>query len=78
MERRDFLKTGGVALAGAVLLPHLFESCGNHSKDVSRMLAHFGVTESDLQKVIATALEEGDEIGLLGGPPLVGREGNKF
>ena len=61
MERRDFLKTSGVALAGVVLLPHLFESCGEHSKEASRMLAHFGVAESDLEKVIAAALERGGD-----------------
>ncbi len=62
MERRDFLKTGGMALAGAVLLPHLLESCGAGTKEgASLMLAHFGVTESDLKKVIATALEKGGD-----------------
>jgi len=62
MERRDFLKTCGVTLAGAVLLPHLLGSCGSGSKEgVALMLAHFGVTESNLKKVMATALENGGD-----------------
>ena len=60
MERRDFLKTGGVALAGAVLLPHLVESCAPNTQ-TSRMLNHFGVSEGDLKKVVATALERGGD-----------------
>ena len=62
MERRDFLKRGGMALAGAVLLPNWLESCGNGSKEgASLMLSHFGVSESDLKKVIAVALEKGGD-----------------
>ena len=60
MERRDFLKTGGVALAGAVLMPHLIESCAPNTKS-SKMMNHFRVSESDLKKVVATALERGGD-----------------
>ena len=61
MERRDFLKTSGVALAGAVLFPNMIESCSAHSKELSRMMTHFGVSESDLNKVVTAALERGAE-----------------
>ena len=61
MERRDFLKTGGVVLAGVTLLPHLIGSCDSHPTDVSQMLAHFGVSEGDLKKVITVALERGGD-----------------
>ena len=60
MERRDFLKTGGVAIAGAVLLPHLIESCAPNSR-TKRMMNYFGVSESDLKRVVGTALERGGD-----------------
>jgi TldD protein len=44
-----------------VLLPQLIESCGGDTQSASQMLAHFGVSESDLKKVIATALERGGD-----------------
>ncbi|MCL2097156.1 MAG: TldD/PmbA family protein [Bacteroidales bacterium] len=62
MERRDFLKTCGVTVAGAVLLPHLLGSCDSGAKEgVALMLSHFGVTENDLKKIMAAALENGGD-----------------
>jgi TldD protein len=60
MERRNFIKTGGMALIGSALLPSLLQSCGAGSKEgVALMMAHFGVTEGDLKKVLTAALEKG-------------------
>jgi TldD protein len=60
MQRRQFLKTGGVALMGAALLPQILESCGTNSKEsLAALLDHFGVSQNDLKKVLAVALEKG-------------------
>ena len=62
MQRRDFLKKGGMAVIGAVLMPKFLASCAAGSKEgTAMMLTHFGVSESDLKKVITTALEKGGE-----------------
>ena len=62
MQRRDFLKTGGIVLAGATLLPNFLQSCDAGSKEgVALMLAHFGVSENDLKKVVTAALEQGGD-----------------
>jgi TldD protein len=60
MQRRQFFKAGGMALMGATLLPQILESCGTGSKEgVAAMLDHFGVSQNDLKKVLAVALEKG-------------------
>ena len=62
MKRRDFIRTGGAALAGIALLPQIgCTPMSNVPADVAAMLAHFGVTENDLRKVIAVALEKGGD-----------------
>jgi TldD protein len=62
MQRRKFLKTGGIALAGAALMPNLLQSCGTGTKEgTALMMSHFGVSENDLKKVVATALEHGGD-----------------
>ena len=62
MQRRDFLKTGGLALAGMAILPSMLQSCMTSSKEgAALMLSHFGVSESQLKKVITTALENGGD-----------------
>ncbi|MDR0695103.1 MAG: TldD/PmbA family protein [Prevotellaceae bacterium] len=62
MQRRDFIKTSGMALVGAALLPTLLQSCHTGTKEgAALMLAHFGVSENDLKKVIAAALEKGGD-----------------
>ena len=63
MKRRDFIKTGGAAIVGTAMIPHIFQSCQmtNTPADLSGMLAHFGVTKNDLNKVIAVALEKGGD-----------------
>jgi TldD protein len=62
MKRRDFIKTGGVALAGIALAPQISCTQGsNVPADLAGMLSHFGVTENDLRKVITIALEKGGD-----------------
>ena len=63
MKRRDFIKTSGAAIVGAAVIPQILQSCQmtDRPSNVSEMMAHFGVTQNDLQKVIAVALEKGGD-----------------
>ncbi|MDR2361538.1 MAG: TldD/PmbA family protein [Prevotellaceae bacterium] len=62
MKRREFIKTSGIALAGAALLPDFLQGCAPGSKEgMAAMLTHFGVSEGDLKKVMAVALEKGGD-----------------
>ena len=62
MKRRDFLRTGGLALAGSVVFPEMIYSKINPQiKDLPKMLDHFGVSESDLRKVMSVALKRGGD-----------------
>ncbi|MDR1610629.1 MAG: TldD/PmbA family protein [Candidatus Symbiothrix sp.] len=62
MKRRDFLKTGGIALTGSLAFPDMMYAQMNKEEDAPiTMLNHFNVTESDLRKVIAVALEKGGD-----------------
>ncbi|MDR2385512.1 MAG: TldD/PmbA family protein [Tannerella sp.] len=66
INRRKFIKTGGVAMLGSLAAPTLL---GNSLIDGTRedvmsvnfAMNHFGVTESDLKKVITAAMEKGGE-----------------
>ena len=62
MKRRDFIKAGGAAVLGAAMLPQIgCTSVGYVSSDLAGMLAHFGVSENDLRKIITVALEKGGD-----------------
>ena len=71
MDRRNFLKSGGMALAGTLISGSAFASLispqagkggtGNPEEGVSLAMNHFGVSESDLRKVLAAALEKGGD-----------------
>lgn len=63
LNRRSFIKTGGAAAAGAMILPPLLKSCQNLqiSPDVKSYLDHFEVTPQMLQKVIAEAMSKGGD-----------------
>jgi len=65
MKRRDFIKTGGAAFVGTTMIPQILQAQMTDilgmSADLSGMLAHFGVTQNDLQKVITVALEKGGD-----------------
>lgn len=67
MDRRNFLKSGGWALLGSLAAPSLAGSligCSGGSDQkagIANALAHFGVTEADLKKVLTAALEKGGD-----------------
>jgi TldD protein len=67
MDRRNFLRTGGMALLGSFAVPSfggvMTGSLGGDDRKaaVSAALAHFGVTEQELRKVLAVALEKGGD-----------------
>jgi len=63
INRRNFIKTGGAAVAGTMVLPPLLNSCQNLqiSPDVKSYLDHFEVTPEMLQKVIAEAMSKGGD-----------------
>jgi len=63
VNRRSFIKTGGAAVAGTMVLPPLLKSCQNIqiSPDVKSYLDHFEVTPEILQKVIAEAMSKGGD-----------------
>ena len=63
INRRLFLKTGGAAVAGSVILPPFMQSCqGNQiSSDVKSYLDHFEVSTEMLNKVISVAMEKGGD-----------------
>jgi TldD protein len=62
MKRRDFLRTGSIALAGSVVFPQIIRAQLTPQKeDLPKMLEHFNVSESDLRKVMSVALEKGGD-----------------
>ncbi len=63
INRRLFLKTGGAAVAGSVLLPPFMQSCQGKqiSSNVKSYLDHFEVSTEMLNKVISVAMEKGGD-----------------
>ncbi|MDR2621012.1 MAG: TldD/PmbA family protein [Dysgonamonadaceae bacterium] len=62
MKRRDFLRTGGIALTGSLAFPDLMYSQMTKKENAAMMmLNHFNVTENDLKKVMTVALEKGGD-----------------
>ncbi len=63
VNRRDFLKTSGLATAGSVVLPPFLQSFSQikFSSEVKSYLDHFEVTAEILQKVISTAMNKGGD-----------------
>jgi len=62
MKRRDFLRASGFAVAGSLLLPEVMRAQIRPQKeDLPKMMTHFNVTENDLRKVMAVALEKGGD-----------------
>lgn len=66
-NRRDFLKTGGLAVAGTVLLPSMLSGCLSGTKaspltyQLNDYLNHFGVTQKMMHEVIAEGLSRGGD-----------------
>ncbi|MCL2074174.1 MAG: TldD/PmbA family protein [Marinilabiliaceae bacterium] len=64
-DRREFLKTGGLFVMGSLAVPSIVGGCtsgvSNHSDTITRALNHFGISENDLKKVVAAALEKGGD-----------------
>lgn len=64
-NRRDFIKTGGMVMLSSMAAPSFLgaSSTGGsrHAAGVSFALNHFGVSESDLNKVLTAALEKGGD-----------------
>ena len=69
MDRRNFLRTGSLAMLGSLAVPSLAMPASvrgalggaDNQSAVASAMAHFGVTEADLKKVMAAALEKGGD-----------------
>ena len=69
MDRRNFIRTGGMALLGslaagsALAIPSVKGALGGADQKaaLSQAMNHFGVGEEDMKKVLATALEKGGD-----------------
>lgn len=67
MDRRNFLRTGSLAMLGSLAVPSLAMPASvrgalggaDNQSAVASAMVHFGVTEADLKKVMAAALEKG-------------------
>lgn len=62
-NRRNFIKSGGAAVAGGIILPPFLQSFQNEqiSGSVKNYLDHFEVTVEMLQQVIRTAMSKGGD-----------------
>ena len=64
-NRRDFIKTGGMVMLGSIAVPSFLGGCAGSPEDkaagISFALNHFGLSESDMQKVLTAALEKGGD-----------------
>ncbi len=63
MDRRNFIRTGSLALAGAVAAPTFASDLtGNkEAAPVSSAMQHFGITHADVRKTLTAALEKGGD-----------------
>ncbi len=62
-NRRDFIKTSGVVVAGGIIIPPILQSSRNIQIPgvVRNYLDHFEVTTELLQKVVVTAMSRGGD-----------------
>ncbi|MEG1545360.1 MAG: DNA gyrase modulator, partial [Tannerellaceae bacterium] len=65
LNRREFIKTGGLVMLGSLAAPALLGACGANDADKAAgilfAMDHFGIGESDLKKVLTAALEKGGD-----------------
>lgn len=63
MDRRKFIRTGGLALAGVAAAPSFAGNLAGRGKTtpVSAAMEHFGVSDSDIRKTLVAALEKGGD-----------------
>ena len=65
INRRDFIKSGGMLVLGSLVAPSFLASCTSPEATKAAGIAfgmnHFKVSESDLKKVLAAALEKGGD-----------------
>lgn len=69
MDRRNFLRAGSLAALGSLAIPSLAMPASvrgalrgaDNKSAVASAMSHFGVTEADLRKVLAAALEKGGD-----------------
>lgn len=63
MNRRKFIRTSGIALAGAIATPAFTRNLSGESQStsLSAALQHFGVTDTDIRKTLTAALEKGGD-----------------
>jgi len=63
LNRRNFLKTSGAAVAGTIIVPPFLKSCSNlqTSTDVKNYLDHFEISTEVLGKVISEAMSKGGD-----------------
>ena len=61
LKRREFIRLGGITVAGSMVIPTLFNSCKGIpvSQNAAGYMDHFEVTPEQLQKVLSIALEKG-------------------
>lgn len=63
-NRRDFIKTGGMVMLGSLAVPSFLQGCAgpvDKAAGINFALNHFGVSENDMKKVLAAALEKGGD-----------------
>ena len=65
INRRDFIKSGGMLVLGSLIAPSFLESCASpearKAAGVAFGMNHFKVSQEDLEKVLAAALEAGGD-----------------
>ncbi len=64
-NRRDFIKTGGMVMLGSLAAPSFLGGIANAANDKAAGILfatnHFGVSENDMKRVLAAALEKGGD-----------------
>ncbi|MDR2118297.1 MAG: TldD/PmbA family protein [Tannerellaceae bacterium] len=64
-NRRDFIKTGGMVMLGSLTTPSFLSgaarAANNKAAGISFAMNHFRISDGDLKKVLAAALEKGGD-----------------